>query len=393
MALKLFPPFIKVEPKNLISANESVSKLYTSFGFGNVRRWEQLLEKIKLSSPLSPIEKIQLALNIVSIPDDLHLNFKTLFVKDLTEEIVISVCQSVVSNISPPQTIGILTSDEVSSLANAYLSEGIKQHKTELTSLNDQEFVDLVLEEGNSIENFLKSFSVPSNKLDTFSLGQKRLSKCILSSRNLAAVLNTQFTFIFALISEAKDDGVDALGIVDDILKNYFMEDPRWTTKVLDEKFFLFSILKRLPQLSNGAIKFSSYKHIEMLRKKRDELEDILKLLNDSNENRGTFWKRYLSLCEYVESKEIGRTGVATVFAFSNFAVVEFAPMGAALLYDRSVFDQTVRRTRNWRSEDHYMPFPPYTNDGRLLHLPANNGWWSKFNEVLVLLLRNGARL
>lgn len=393
MALKLFPPFIKVEPTNLISANESVSTLYTSFGFGNLRRWEQLLEKIEILSPLSSIEKIQLALNIVSIPVDLHTKFKALFVKDLTDDVVIPVCQSIVYNISPPQTIEILMSDDVSHMASAYLSIGIKEYKTEIISLDEQEFVDAVLEEGTSIESFLTSFSTPSIKSNTLSLGQKRLSKHILSSKNLTAVVNAQFKFIFSMISEAKEDGADALGIIDDILKNYFTEDPLWATKVLDEKFFLYSILKRLPQLSNGAIKFSSYKHIEMLRKKRDELEDILKLLNDSNENRGTFWQKYLSLCEYVESKEIGKTGVATVFAFANFAVVEYAPMGAALLYDRNVFDQTVRRTRTWRSEDHYMPFSPYTNDGRLLHLPTNNGWWSKFNEVIVLLLRNGGSL
>lgn len=392
MNAKLFPPFLSVEPKTLLAALDSVSKLYLSLGSNNPRRWEQLIEKVRVMSPLSPFEKVQIALNITSVPTDIHANFISLFLANLDDDCVSSVGQYASSSIGPRELLELLSHEDVIKLSSKYLSKGIVEHISGLVSLDERSYFNSLLEDGCSIADLLKSFKVSESEA-FLTVGKKRIALIILESTSLPSVLNTQFDTVFLLLDSFRICGEDALGLLDNVLKNYFTIDPAWGTKVLDEKFFLAKVLAKAPLLADGKVKSGLYKNIDLLRKKRDELDDILKLLNDSNENRGTFWEKYLTLCEYVESKEIGRTSVASVFAFSTFAIVEFAPMGAALLYDRKVFDEKIRSSRNWRDVSNCMPVPMHTEDGRLLHLPSNNGWWPKFNSIIIHLLRSGGRI
>lgn len=392
MSAKLFPPFHTVEPRTLLSALEAVSNLYSSLGSNNPRRWEQLIEKVRSNTSISSFEKVQLALNIASIPADLHYNFGKLFVAGIDDDCISTVAQHASSTIGPRELLELLAHQDLISISSKYLSKGIVDHLPGLLSQDEKQYFDSLLEDGQSILDLLNSFKVSENE-PLLANGKKRLSRIILESRALPSVLNAQFQTVSQLLDAFRLAGEDALSLLDEVLKNYYAIDPSWGTKVLDEKFFLTSVLMKVPTLADGKIKSGLYRHIDLLRKKRDELDDILKLLNDSNENRGTFWKKYLSLCEYVESKELGRTSVASVFAFSTFAIVEFAPMGAALLYDRKVFDEKIRSSKNWRDISNCMSVPTHTDDGRLLHLPSNNGWWPKFNSIIIHLLRNGGKL
>ena len=387
-AAKLFPPYEHVHPTALVEALEALSKLHSGSGMNNAKRWERLLEKVRNGERLSPFEIIQIGCNSSLIPAELQEKFAKLFRIQVNEDILQAVSQSVSIQLAPSEAIALLTHQEIlDKFGRDHLPNGVFIAAEHLARDPEElEWINSELAKNVSVSSLIHSFSVMAYG-SALSPGQKRILRSTLTASRLHLVLNKQFEEIYRLLGELKSESTDCLLIVDEMLGQYFAADSSWTTKVLDEKFFLATLLSRIPELAPEKTRMHLYKNIELLRKKVNELNDVLKMLNDVEPNRGNFWRRYLSQCHYVEPKRLDKGSVATAFAFPNFVIVEFAPVGtSALLYERSAFDSEVRSTKNWRNLDFVKPFPPYTNDGRLLHM-AN--WERRFNEVIVLLLRN----
>ncbi len=391
MSAKLFPPFISVYPTTLISAVESLSKMHSGTGLSQTPRWQRLLDKIRKGDKLTAFEKIQMANNCGSIPTEMQEAFGILFRNDLNEETLTSASLAAATMLAPSESIQLLTHlDIVRQLGEKHLPSGVFAAKAALGRDPDEAtWLDSKIREGVLISDVLKSFELTG--LGTLSPGQKRIARKLITSPSLHSIVNKEFNVIMNLLVALRSDGNDALALVDEMLAHYFIADPAWTTKVLEEKFFLAIILSKLPVLSSENSRVHQYRNIELLRKKAHEITDALKMLNDAEPERGDFWRKYISFCHYVEPKRIDKTTVATAFAFPAFVVVDYGPKGsAALLYERKTFEASVRETKRWRDLDFVKSFPPYTNDGRLVH---GNNWQRQFNDMIVFLLRNGGTL
>ncbi|WP_413292324.1 hypothetical protein ACLSU7_13045 [Bdellovibrio sp. HCB185ZH] len=388
-APKLFPAYVQVQPVSLSDALESLAQIYAGSGSNNSHRWERLLEKIRNGERLSAFEKVQMACNCGSIPIELQDAFGNVFRDQLTEEVLLSASQAISTLLAPAEAITLLTHKEI---IDAYGQKHLPPGTFKASGIlgreqAEKQWLDLEVANGTSISDLIHSFSVPILG-KAFSTGQKRLLRAIVTAPRLHVVLNQQFEVIWTLLSGLNADGTDCLALVDEMLGHYFVADSSWATKVLEEKFFLGILLSRISTLSRDKTRINQYKNIELLRKKVDEINNVLKMLNDVEPDRGNFWRKYLPLCHYVEPKRIDKGLVATAFAFPTFVIVEFAPVGtSALLYERSTFDTEIRSTKNWRDLNVVRPFPPYSNDGRLLHM---SNWERKFNELIVMLLRKG---
>jgi hypothetical protein len=381
-----------VPPTTLILAIESLSSFHSGAGLVNTSRWERLLKKVETGERLRDIEKIQMANNCGSIPLQLRVPFGDLFRKDLTDEVLIASSAGLASILSPHETVELLTHPKLLLEHGAdHLPSGAIEGRAALGKESEEaKWLDARIQEGISFASLISSFSF-SGDINNLTPGQRRLCRLTFASSHLHLVVNGEFPAIFGVLRQLHSNGTDALALIDQILGNYFMADQAWTTKVLDSKYFLSSIIGKIPELTGESTRLNQYKNIELLRRKISEISDALKMLNDAEPERGDFWRKYISLCHYVEPKRIDSITVATAFAFPTFVVVDYGPKGsAALLYERKTFEAKVRATRRWRDLEFVRPLAPYTNDGRLIH-GAN--WQRQFNEMIVMLLRNGGHL
>jgi hypothetical protein len=388
-ASKLFPQFRQVPPNKLQKAVEEMAAMNAAAGRINIGRWETLLDKLRSRTPLTNFEKKQLTANCGGIPDNLQESFSELFRRNLDEDVLADVSQAIAFNLAPSKAIALLTHQEIrAKFGDTHLPPGVFQALDKLgRDPDEQNWVDLAIRNSMTPKDLIASLQ-PIGFSIIFSVGQKRIIRRILSSKATSAIVNMHFPSIFDLLSALRDKDSDSIELVDILLGNYFQFDSNWSGKVLDERFFLNNLVSRLPDLSSRETRINQYRNIELLRRKISEISNVLKELNAVEPDRGTFWRKYLPQCHYVEPKRISRTAVAVAFAFPNFVIVEFAPVGrAALLYDRNIFDSTIRSREDWRTMESVKACPPYSTDGRLVH---HSDWQGKFNEMITLLLRQG---
>lgn len=388
-AAKLFPQFKHVPPTKLRKAIQELETLHTGAGGQNSTRWQALLDKLRSQTPLSNFEKKQMAANCGSIPDNLRHRFAELFIRDLDEGLLADVSQTIAFMLGPCEAIDLLTHQEIKAkFGDKHLPPGVFRALNKLGKDQDeQDWVDSELRSSIAPNELVTSLQ-PSGASRSYSFGQKRIIRRILLSKVTASIVNTQYHTILDFLFALKDENADCLILLDGLLGNYFQFDRNWSGKVLDESYFLNNLFSRLPELLGSEDRLNQYRNIDLLRLKITEISNVLKELNAVEPDRGTFWRKYLARCQYVEPKRINKNSVAVAFAFSNFVVVEFAPVGrAALLYDRNTFDSKVRFREDWRIMDSVKAFPPYSADGRLLHY---SDWQIKFNELIILLLRQG---
>lgn len=388
---RIFPPYSQVPPTSLADAVESLSKLQSGSGLPSSKRWDRLLEKIRHGASISDFEKIQLANNCAFIPEELREQFGKIFRNELSVDVLDSSSSSAALLLGPHELITLLTHSEViAKHGRKHLPNGVFLAGESLgNEAKEKIWLNSKLLERPSLPDLIKLFA----RLDTTSLstGQRRLARSLIAAPNLHLVIHKEFGFIIELLGSLKIDGTDPLALVDEMLGHYFVADESWSTKVLDEKFFLAALIGKLSNIAPKNSRLDQHRNIELLRKKILEINNALKMLNDAEPERGNFWKTYISLCQYVEPKRIDAATVATAFVFPTFVIVDYGPTGsAALLYERTTFEEKVRATKRWRDMEFVRPLAPYTNDGRLVH---SSGWQRKFNDLIVMLLRNGGRL
>lgn len=192
-AAKLFPPFEKVEPLTLVEAIQSLSNIHTGAGVNNPRRWERLLEKVRAGQKLAPFEKIQMVRNAGSIPLDLQNAFGILYRDSLSEDELLASSDSIAIFLSPPEAIAHLLHPEVlNKFGKRHLPAGVFKAGPALGfDAKEREWVDSEILSGSPVSAIVDSFSVPqlSNQR---SIGQKRIIRSVVTSRNLHKSLNQQ---------------------------------------------------------------------------------------------------------------------------------------------------------------------------------------------------------
>jgi hypothetical protein len=388
MSAKLFPPFNQIVPLHLARALESLSSYAPKTVELSSNRWKRMIEKLGLSEPLTGSEKVQIMCNIGSVPPNLLDSFVRLFMLNLNENVLNRCSLSPANRLEPTAALQILKEKTLVSLfGQAHLPLGVFEASNGLGSPEaEASWLTEALKQSPNLKAFLQKFA-PIDSGPTMSAGQRRLARGLIESTGLPPILDRQFETIQAWLFELNTEPGLALFLVNELLGNYFGSDPTWSTKVLEPNYFLHKILIQLPKLSVGhAPALGKNRNVELLKEKFQEISNALKLLNEAEPDRGTFWKQYISRCHAIVPKKIDHWVVGTAFIFPTFVIVDYGPKGsAALLYDREIFEKNVMRTPRWRDLAFVKKFPPYTNDGRLEH---HSGWQRKFNELIVLLLR-----
>ena len=388
MSAKLFPPFNQIQPTHLSKALESLSAYTPKTVEITGSRWKRLMEKVEASQPLTGAEKVQIMCNISSVDPNLLVSFRKLLKVNLNEVVLNRCSLSPSIRLGPPEALQILRDDELVTLfGRAHLPEGVFDASIELGSPSlEAVWLQKILEKKIDLQSFLRAFSI-TDASSVMTVGQRRLARGLIESADLHFVLDRQFNSILEWLFELNTEPGSALPLVNSLLGNYFISDPLWSTKVLETNYFLHKTLQNLPKLSIGHVETAGRnRNVEMLREKFQEISNALKLLNEAEPDRGTFWKQYVSRCHAIVPKKIDHWVVGTAFIFPTFVIVDYGPKGsAALLYDRAVFEKNVMHTPRWRDLSFVKKFPPYTNDGRLEH---HFGWQTKFNQLIVLLLR-----
>ena len=391
----IFPPFTIVAPFFLQKASDEVSVYLSSENIVDTGRWRRLLNKLGKAEPLTQLEKVQLINNYLSIPEELKSQFMRAFMDGLDKDTLDLASRRVMSLLAPSETIMLLSDSLIlERFGHAHLPPGVYEAR-ELISNGDAEaiWVNSIIDVSFQIGTFLCRFAVLDGVKKQLSQGQKRLAKLAISSPNLSSLIKDQYPDILDTLAKMGGSDDDSLKLIDRMLHNYFSFDQAWSTKVLDNEYFLRHMVTHVdysyPSIGK---RLNQYKNISLLKNKIVEIANAIELLNKAEPDRGNFWKNYLSQCQYVEAKRIDSSVVGTAFAFSTFVIVDYGPKGnAALLYDRKTFEESIRSSSHrWRDEALLKSYPPYTNDGRLIH---RSNWQREFNHLIVFLLSQGEKV
>ena len=124
---------------------------------------------------------------------------------------------------------------------------------------------------------------------------------------------------------------------------------------------------------------------VKEFRKQRRALDELYR----SDPERALFWQNILPMCTAIYTRTNLRdpsVSIAVAFQFKKIVIVEFAPIGAAYVYDTDVFRLNIRQKNYWKDKSNSLPVRGFSEDGRLLHM---GDWQLHFERTIKIGLSN----